>query len=80
MLKDTFGFEDVSMIDIALIGQDSENNFNGCNCGIMDQFASAMGKKDHAIFLDTKVSFNISPVRTSREAEEDSPEPFGISP
>ena len=53
ILKDTFGFEDVSMIDIALIGQDSENNFNGCNCGIMDQFASAMGKKDHAIFLDT---------------------------
>ena len=31
----------------------SENNFNGCNCGIMDQFAVAMGKKDHAIFLDT---------------------------
>ena len=52
MLKDMFGF-DVSMVDIALIGQYSENNFNGCNCGIMDQFASAMGKKDHAIFLDT---------------------------
>ena len=51
MLKDTFGFEDLSMIDLALIGQYSENNFNGCNCGIMDQFASAMGKKDHAIFL-----------------------------
>jgi len=52
MLKDMFGFN-VSMVDIALIGQYSENNFNGCNCGIMDQFASAMGKKDHAIFLDT---------------------------
>lgn len=51
MLKDYFGF-DVSMQDIALIGQYSENNFNGMNCGIMDQFASAMGKKDHAIFLD----------------------------
>lgn len=38
--------------DIALIGQYSENNYNGCNCGIMDQFASAMGKKDNAIFLD----------------------------
>ena len=45
MLKDMFGF-DVSMTEIALIGQYSENNFNGCNCGIMDQFASAMGKKD----------------------------------
>lgn len=52
VLKDMFGF-DVSMVDIALIGQYSENNFNGCNCGIMDQFASAMGRKDHAIFLDT---------------------------
>lgn len=53
LLKDMYGFESVSMIDIALIGQDSENNFNGCNCGIMDQFTSAMGKKDHAVFLDT---------------------------
>lgn len=52
ILKDMFGFE-VSMTDIALIGQYSENNFNGMNCGIMDQFASAMGKKDCAIFLDT---------------------------
>ena len=52
ILKDMYGF-DVSMTDIALIGQYSENNFNGCNCGIMDQFASANGKKDHAIFLDT---------------------------
>lgn len=52
ILKDMFGF-DVSMTGIALIGQYSENNFNGMNCGIMDQFASAMGKKDCAIFLDT---------------------------
>lgn len=52
ILKDMFGFE-VSMTEIALIGQYSENNFNGMNCGIMDQFASAMGKKDCAIFLDT---------------------------
>ena len=63
MLKDTFGFKDLSMIDLALIGQYSENNFNGCNCGIMDQFASAMGKKDHAIFLDTAtLSFEYAPV------------------
>ena len=52
VLKDMFGFV-VSMVDIALIGQYAENNFNGCNCGIMDQFASAMGRKGHAIFLDT---------------------------
>ena len=51
-LKEFYDF-DVSKQDLALIGQYSENNFNGMNCGIMDQFASAFGKKDHAIFLDT---------------------------
>ncbi len=62
ILKDTYGF-DVSIVDIALIGQASENNFNGCNCGIMDQFASAMGKKDHAIFLDTNtLHYEYAPV------------------
>lgn len=62
ILKDMYGF-DVSMVDIALIGQYSENNFNGCNCGIMDQFASAMGKKDHAIFLDTNtLQYEYAPV------------------
>ena len=53
VLKDMFGFDEITMPEIAQIGQYSENNFNGCNCGIMDQFASAMGKKDNAIFLDT---------------------------
>ena len=62
ILKDMFGF-DVSMTDIALIGQFSENNFNGCNCGIMDQFASAMGKKDNEIFLDTNtLQYEYAPV------------------
>ena len=62
MLKDLFGF-DVTPVDIALIGQYSENNFNGCNCGIMDQFASAMGKKDHAIFLDANtLQYEYAPV------------------
>ena len=51
------------MVDIALIGQYSENNYNGCNCGIMDQFASAMGKKDNAIFLDTNtLEYEYAPV------------------
>ena len=63
ILKDIYGFDQVSMVDIALIGQDAENNFNGCNCGIMDQFASAMGKKDHAIFLDTNtLNYEYAPV------------------
>ena len=63
MLRDTFGF-DISMVDLALIGQYSENNFNGMNCGIMDQFASAMGKKDCAIFLDTSnLNYEYAPVK-----------------
>lgn len=63
MLKDLYGFP-VSMVEIAQIGQYSENNFNGCNCGIMDQFASAMGKKDHAIFLDTNtLQYEYAPVK-----------------
>ena len=53
ILKDLFDISEISLPDIALYGQYSENNYNGMNCGIMDQFASAMGKKDHAIFLDT---------------------------
>ncbi len=43
--------EPVDMIKMALIGQRTENQYCGVNCGIMDQFASAMGKKDCAIFL-----------------------------
>ena len=52
ILKEQYGF-DVTNQDLALIGQYSENHFNGVNCGIMDQFAIAMGKEDYAIFLDT---------------------------
>lgn len=62
MLKDMFGF-DVDMVEIALIGQYAENNFNRVNCGIMDQFAIAMGKKDCAIFLDTAdLSYEYAPI------------------
>ncbi|WP_141502580.1 galactokinase [Paenibacillus luteus] len=38
-------------VKIALLAQKSENEFNGVQCGIMDQFAVANGKKDHAILL-----------------------------
>ncbi len=62
MLNDMYDFG-VGMIDIALIGQYSENNFNKVNCGIMDQFAIAMGKKDNAIFLDTSdLSYEYAPI------------------
>ncbi len=63
MLRDTFGI-DVTQVDLALFGQYSENNFNGMNCGIMDQFASAMGKKDCAIFLDTNtLKYEYAPIK-----------------
>ncbi len=41
-------------VAIAVNGQDAENQFVGCNCGIMDQLISAMGKKDHAMLLDCR--------------------------
>lgn len=63
MLRDLYGFGELTNQDLALIGQYSENNFNGMNCGIMDQFASAMGKEDCAIFLDTStLEYEYAPV------------------
>ena len=63
ILKSLFGFE-VSNIDLARIGQFSENKFNGVYCGIMDQFAIAMGKKYHAIFLDTAtLQYEYAPIK-----------------
>lgn len=49
---------------LALIGQASEHEFAGVNCGIMDQFASAQGKLDHAIFLNCDtLEFELVPVK-----------------
>lgn len=62
ILRDLYGFS-VTNTELAQIGQYSENHFNGVNCGIMDQFASAMGKKDHAIFLNTAdLSYEYAPL------------------
>ena len=64
MMKELYGFTELTMPEIALIGQYSENNYNGMNCGIMDQFASAMGKKDCAIFLDTNtLNYEYAPIQ-----------------
>jgi galactokinase len=46
------GTKQLVMEDIALLCQKAENEYVGMNCGIMDQFISTVGKKDHAIFLD----------------------------
>ena len=62
-IKDLFGF-DYDGITNAKIGQRAENSFIGVNCGIMDQFAIAMGRKDHAIFLDTAtLQYEYAPLR-----------------
>lgn len=53
MLKELYHLDTLDMLEIARVGQHAENAYCGMNCGIMDQFASAMGKKDHAIFLNT---------------------------
>ncbi len=56
--------EPVDMVEMAKIGQKAENNYVGVNCGIMDQFASAMGKENHAIFLDCKdLSYQLVPIQ-----------------
>ena len=44
--------EKIDMVYMALIGQRAERNYIGVSCGIMDQFASAMGKENHAVMLD----------------------------
>ena len=51
VLKDLFHLS-IDPIAMALLGKKVENLFIGVNSGIMDQFAIAMGKKDHAILLD----------------------------
>jgi len=51
MLEGLFDFE-MDRVELVKACQYSENNFNGVNCGIMDQFAIGMGKEGHAILLD----------------------------
>lgn len=41
-------------VALALNGQEAENQFVGCNCGIMDQLISALGQKDHALLIDCR--------------------------
>ncbi|MGL5099625.1 MAG: galactokinase, partial [Fusobacteriaceae bacterium] len=51
LLRDEFNL-DIEMVEIVKLSQKAENQFIGVNCGIMDQFAVGMGKKDHAILLN----------------------------
>ena len=62
ILRDMFNL-DLDMIKLALLGQKAENKYVGVNCGIMDQFIIANGKKDCAVFLDTaNLEFEYAPV------------------
>ncbi len=51
ILNDAFDFG-LDMVEMVKLSQKAENTFVGVNCGIMDQFAVGMGKKDCAILLD----------------------------
>ena len=62
LLRELYGFS-VTAQELAVFGQLAENRFIGVNCGIMDQFASAMGKSGHAILLDAHtLSFRYAPL------------------
>lgn len=63
MLRDMFKL-DIDNTKIALISQKAENKYVGVNCGIMDQFVIANGKKDNAVFLDTAtLEFQYAPIK-----------------
>lgn len=65
ILRELFGFR-VTDGQLALYGQRAENEFCGVNCGIMDQFAVAMGKREHGIYLNTSdLSYEYIPVKLS---------------
>lgn len=53
-LNDLFNDNKIEKFELALIGQSTEHNYCGVNCGIMDQFASVFGKKDHLMRLDCR--------------------------
>ena len=55
---------DIDMVEMAKVSQAAEHNYIGVKCGIMDQFASAMGKKGMAIFLDCRdLTWEMVPIK-----------------
>ncbi len=64
ILREMYCFDQIRNIELALLAQKAECEFVGVQCGIMDQFASAMGKKDHAIFLSAEtLKYEYVPLR-----------------
>ena len=63
VLRELYGLR-VSSVRLAQLGQYAENVYVGVQCGIMDQFASAMGRRAHAIYLDTaSLRYEYAPLR-----------------
>ncbi|WMS90615.1 galactokinase [Pseudoalteromonas sp. HL-AS1] len=57
---------DLGGVQAALLGQQAENNFVGCNCGIMDQLISALGKKNNVMLLDCRtLTYQHAPIPNS---------------
>ena len=68
ILRDMMEYTDVSMVDVSLFAQLTENEYIGNRCGIMDPFTSAMGKKGNALLLDTSdLSYIYVPLKLSHE-------------
>ena len=53
-LNDLFNGNSIDKFELAKIGQSTEHNYCGVNCGIMDQFASVFGKEGHLMRLDCR--------------------------
>ncbi len=53
-LNDLYNDNTIDKFELARIGQSTEHNYCGVNCGIMDQFASVFGRKDHLMRLDCR--------------------------
>ena len=63
VINDIYGFG-IDRVELAKMGQKAEHEFALVNCGIMDQFVSAMGKKDHAVFLNCDtLAYDLVPVK-----------------
>jgi galactokinase len=65
-LRQLHGPAELTLADLALVGQRAENEFVGCNCGIMDQMISACGREQHALLIDCR-SLALTPVRIPAE-------------
>ena len=63
VINDIYGFG-TDRVELVKMGQKAEHEFALVNCGIMDQFVSAMGKKDHAVFLNCDtLAYDLVPVK-----------------